>query len=81
MAWDGEGRFAGLVRGHGGDVEWLSIAALLCMIDDAVRTRGDMPSRGGLLEEARLECGAYTEERMSPVYDDLCAMGLLGQGG
>lgn len=79
MEWDGGGGFARLVRGHGGDVEWLSIAALLCMIDDAVRTRGDPPNRGDLLEEARLECGAYAEDRMSSVYDDLCGMGLLGQ--
>lgn len=81
MAWDSGGRFAKLVRGHAGDAEWLAIAALLCMIDDAVRTRGDPPNRGDLLEEARLECGAYTEDRMSSVYDDLCGMGLLGQDG
>lgn len=79
LGWDADGRFAGLVRAHGDDGEWLSIAALLCMMDDAARTRGDPPDRDGLLDEARIECGAFTRSRMSSVYDDLCRMGLLGQ--
>ena len=80
MGWDRDGRFAGLVREHGGDTEWLSIAALLCMMDDAARTMGDATSRDDLLDEACIECGAFARGRMSAVYDDLCGLGLLGQG-
>ena len=79
MAWDEGGRFAALVRDHGGDGEWLAAAGLLCMIDDVVRTREDPPNRDDILAEARLACGAFTRARMSAVYDDLCEMGLLGQ--
>lgn len=80
MRWDTGGRFAGLVREHGDDAEWLSIAALLCMMEDAARTRGDDPDRRGLIDEARIECGALAGSRMPEVYDDLCRMGLLEQG-
>lgn len=79
MGWDADGRFAGLVREHGDDGEWLSIAALLCMMDDAARTRGDPPDSGDLLDEACIECGTFTRSRMSAVYGDLCRLGLLGQ--
>lgn len=79
MAWDEGGRFAALVRDHGGDGEWLAIAGLLCLIDDAVRTRGDPPNRDDVLAEALLECGTFSRERMSGVHDDLCEVGLLGQ--
>ncbi|MDD9813896.1 MAG: hypothetical protein OXU37_06490 [Thaumarchaeota archaeon] len=79
MAWDEGGRFAALVRDHGGDGEWLSAAGLLCMIDDAVRTREDPPSRENIVEEAHRECGTFSRARMSAIYDDLCEMGLLGQ--
>jgi len=79
MAWDGEGRFAALVSDRGGDGEWLAAAALLCLIDDVIRTRGDPPNRDDVLEEARLACGTFSKARMSGVYDDLCKMGLLGQ--
>jgi len=79
MGWDTDGRFAGLVRERGGDAGWLSIAALLCMMDDAARTRGDVPDRDGLIDEACMWYGALARGRMPVVYDDLCRMGLLGQ--
>jgi len=79
IKWDADGRFAGLVSAHGSDVEWLSIAALLCMMDDAARTRGDPHDRDGLIDEACIECGAFARSRMLPVYYDLCRLGLLGQ--
>lgn len=80
MAWDGRDGFVALVRDHGDDGEWLAAAGLLCLIDDAVRTRGDPPNRDDILEEARRECGTFSRARMSGVYDDLCGLGLLGQG-
>lgn len=80
MAWDVDGKFAGLVREHGTDHEWLSIAALICMMDDVMRTRGDGPSRNDLLEEAHLECCCFSRRRLSEVHDDLQALGLLEQG-
>ena len=80
MGWDTDGRFAGLVRERGGDAGWLSIAALLCMMDDAARIMGDVPGRDGLIDEACMLCGALARARMPAVYDDLCRMGLLGQG-
>lgn len=80
MEWDADGRFARLVRDRGGDGVWLSVAALLCMMDDAARTMGDLPGRWDLVEGGRVECGAFSRSRMSEVYDDLCEMGILERG-
>ncbi|MDD9809435.1 MAG: hypothetical protein OXU37_08755 [Thaumarchaeota archaeon] len=80
MEWDRHGRFASLLRERGADHEWLSIAALICMMDDVMRTRGDDPGRNDLLEEAHLECSRFARRRLSDVHDDLQGLGLLEQG-
>lgn len=75
--WDGDGRFARLVRDHGSDPEWLSIAALLCLLHDAVVEYGDTPRRDELVEWARRECGGFSRGRIGEVHDGLRGQGLL----
>lgn len=75
--WDGDGRFVRLVRRHCADPEWLSIAALICLLRDALLEYGDTPRRDELVEWTHRECRGFALERIGEVHDELREQGLL----